>query len=320
MSLDPSVLDAKVRQLPPKARDRRSFVVPGVEVMREGRIEPFLRFHPTLSSAAVCWSGLAVEHYLTPACVIARHEHVENFVHVVLRGSAKYEVLTRGKTLQFRAQAGTTFILPRGTIDELRWAGPTDRIAVAIHPSLLANASAETVCETNVELTENWNLTDPHILAVLLAMRTDLNEGSPAGRLYGESLANALAVYLLNRYAVRRYTPDACQGGLPGYRLTRVLDYIGDNLANDLSLFELAGVAGMSPHYFAHLFRRSTGYAPHRYVLLQRIERAKQDLRDPRRAIIDVGLDVGFQNPSHFARVFGKFVGVSPSTFRSRMR
>jgi AraC family transcriptional regulator len=121
---------------------------------------------------------------------------------------------------------GTTFILPRGTIDELRWAGPTHRIAVAIHPSLLVNAMDETAHESDVELTEHWNLTDPHIMAVLLAMKTDLEEGSPAGRLYGESLANALAVYLLNRYTVRRCAAVAYRGGLPGYRLKRVLDHM----------------------------------------------------------------------------------------------
>ena len=71
---------------------------------------------------------------------------------------------TRGKTLQFGANPGTTFILPRGTIDELRWAGPTHRIAVAIHPSLLVNAMDETAHESDVELTEHWNLTDPHIV------------------------------------------------------------------------------------------------------------------------------------------------------------
>jgi AraC family transcriptional regulator len=86
-------------------------------------------------------------------------------------------------------------------------------------------------------------------MAVLLAMTTDLAEGSPAGRLYGGSLATALAVYLLNRYTARRYAPVAYQGGLPGYRLKRVLDHIGDNLADDLSLSQLAAVAGMSPHY-----------------------------------------------------------------------
>ena len=226
-------------------------ILHGVEVIRDGRVEPFLHAHPTLSSSSVRWRGLALEDYSIPSCVIPRHEHVENFLHVVLRGSVKYEVLTRGKALEFRASPGTTFILPRGTIDELRWKGPTHRIAAAIHPSLLVNALDETARECSIELTEHWNLTDPNIMAVLLAMTTDLDGGSPAGRLYGESLANALAVYLLNRYSVRRYTPVAYRGGLPGYRLKRVLDYIGDNLAEDLGLAQLAGVAEMSPHYLS---------------------------------------------------------------------
>jgi AraC family transcriptional regulator len=81
----------------------------------------------------------------------------------------------------------------------------------------------------------------------------------------------------------------------------------------------MAAVAGMSPHYFAELFKQRTGRAPHQYVLLQRIERAKQSLCVPGRSVIDAGLDAGFQNPSHFARVFRKFVGISPSGFRSEM-
>jgi AraC family transcriptional regulator len=82
-----------------------------------------------------------------------------------------------------------------------------------------------------------------------------------------------------------------------------VLDYIGDNLAADLSLSQLSTVAGMSPHYFTELFRQSTGSAPHRYVLAQKIEHAKQRLRDPKMNIIDAGVAAGFDNPSHFARI-----------------
>jgi AraC family transcriptional regulator len=110
--------------------------------------------------------------------------------------------------------------------------------------------------------------------------------------------------------------PVAYRGGLPGYRLKRVLDYIGENLASDVSLSGLAAVVGMSPHYFAELFKKSTGRAPHQYILMQRIERAKQELYEQGRSVIDVGLSVGFQNPSRFARVFRKFVGVSPSRFQ----
>ena len=298
----------------------RSLIVPGVEVMREGRVEPFLHAHPTLSSAEVRWSGLALEDYSVPALVIPQHEHMEHFVHVVLRGSVKYEVTTRGKTLRFGASPGTTFILPRGTVDEVIWRGPTHRIAVAIHPRLLVSALDETAHESDIELTEHWNLMDAQITAVLAAMMTDLNEGSPAGRLYGEALGNALAVYLLNRYAARSYTPVAYRGGLPGYRLKRVLDYIGENLGNDLSLAELAALVGMSPHYFSDLFKKSTGLAPHRYVLSQRIKRAKEGLAHGEHGIIEIGLDAGFQNPSHFARVFRRIVGTSPSQFKSEVQ
>lgn len=130
-------------------------------------------------------------------------------------------------------------------------------------------------------------------------------------------MANALAVYLLNRYAVRPQKPFVYKGGLPKYCLKRVLDYIEENLAEDLSLSQLAGLAGMSPHYFSELFKQSTGRAPHSYVLWQRIERAKQQLMNPERSVIEAGLEAGFQNASHFARMFRKLVGTSPSSFRA---
>ena len=76
----------------------------------------------------------------------------------------------------------------------------------------------------------------------------------------------------------------------------------------------------MSAHYFAELFKRSTGSAPHQFVLRRRIERAKEALRNPKRSIIDAGFGAGFKNPSHFARVFRKLVGVSPSKFRLKTR
>ena len=148
-------------------------------------------------------------------------------------------------------------------------------------------------------------------------MTADLDDRSPAGAIYGESLAHTLAVYRLKRYVVPRLKPVVDKGGLPGSRLKRVLDYIADNLAEDLSLWQLAAIPGMSPHYFSELFQESTGRAPHNYVLLQRIERAKQQLRDPKRSIIDAGLDAGFQNSSHFARMFRRIAGTTPSRFRA---
>jgi hypothetical protein len=76
-------------------------ILPGVEVVRAGQVERFSHADPRLSSAAVRWPGIAVEDYALRACVIPRHERVESCRQVALRGAAKYEVLTRRKTLQF---------------------------------------------------------------------------------------------------------------------------------------------------------------------------------------------------------------------------
>jgi AraC family transcriptional regulator len=207
--------------------------------------------------------------------------------------------------------------LPQGTVDEVNWKGPTHRVAVAIHSSLLTRALEETAHQSEIQLAEHWNLMDRHISALLLEMMADLDDNSPAGSIYGESLANALAVYLVKRYAARRIEPAVYKGGLAPNRLKRVLDYIEASLDKNISLAELAATACMSPHYFSELFKLSTGRAPHSYVLMQKIERAKQQLRDPKRSIIDVGLNAGFQNPSHFARMFRKLEGTTPSTYRA---
>ena len=112
-------------------------------------------------------------------------------------------------------------------------------------------------------------------------------------------------------------TPVRYKGGLPGYRLKRVLDFIGEKLEEDISLSQLAAIAGMSPHYFSQLFKQSTGRAPHQFVLLKRIEHAKKQLCDPKSSVTDAALDAGFQSPSHFARVFRQLEGVTPSRFRA---
>jgi AraC family transcriptional regulator len=291
-------------------------ILPGVDVVREGRAEPFLEISPTLSSATVQWGGIALEKYTTPAVFIPRHEHPEHFLSVVLSGTVQYEITTKGQNLRFASRPGTIFLVPRGTVDQDNWAGPTQRIVAAIHPRLLTNLLDETAHKSDVELTERWDLIDEHISALLVEMAADLGDGSPAGAIYGESLANALGVYLLKRYAVRPLTPVVVKGGLPGYRLKRVLDYIANSLEENISLSQLAAIAGMSPHYFSELFKQSTGRTPHNYVVRERIERAKQRLRDPKCSIVEAGLDAGFQNSSHFARIFRRLEGITPSRFR----
>lgn len=106
---------------------------------------------------------------------------------------------------------------------------------------------------------------------------------------------------------------------LPPWRLKRVLEFIEHNLANDIRLRQLAGVACLSAHHFSELFRESTGVSPYRYVLERRVEHAKALLRNSMMNVLDIALAVGFSDQSHFSKVFRRITGVTPGAYRTIM-
>jgi AraC family transcriptional regulator len=103
---------------------------------------------------------------------------------------------------------------------------------------------------------------------------------------------------------------------LPLARLKKVLEFIDANLDKNISLSALAQAANMNLSYFATLFRKSMRVSPHQYVLNRRVEWAKRLLRDSKRSVLEVSLEVGFDHPNNFARVFRRMAGISPSEFR----
>jgi len=105
-------------------------------------------------------------------------------------------------------------------------------------------------------------------------------------------------------------------GGLPPWRLQRVFAHIRENLANEVSVAELAKTVGMSQYYFSKLFKTSTGTTPHQYVMRQRVERAQALLREGRTALANVATQVGFETQSHFTSVFRHIVGITPKRYR----
>jgi len=106
-------------------------------------------------------------------------------------------------------------------------------------------------------------------------------------------------------------------GGLPGCRVRQVTEFIERNLDKDLPLAELAAVVCMSPFHFARLFKRSTGVPPHRFVVRQRIARARVVLTTRELSIAQISRMVGFRTPSHFTTVFRRVLGITPGAFRA---
>jgi AraC family transcriptional regulator len=96
-----------------------------------------------------------------------------------------------------------------------------------------------------------------------------------------------------------------------------VTEYIQQNLDKDLRLTELAAVVYMSPYHFARLFKCSTGVPPHRFVVGQRLARARACLATQELSIVQISRMVGFRTPSHFTTVFRRATGLTPRGYRT---
>ena len=104
-------------------------------------------------------------------------------------------------------------------------------------------------------------------------------------------------------------------------RLRAVVEYVEEHLDANPTLEEMAALARLSPNYFASQFRRATGLPPHQYVILRRVERAKQVLQTGGDfSLAEVAAHAGFSDQSQFSHHFKRLVGVTPGRFRAPAR
>jgi AraC family transcriptional regulator len=207
-----------------------------------------------------------------------------------------------------------------GVTGELVWVnreGQAQCITLYVHPVLLVHGTSESLHPEHIELVPHLHACDPLLQHMTLVLQAAIEAEEVPGRLYAESLTNALAVHLLRRYETCRPPAGPYPGGLSKPKLRRMTAYIDAHLAHELSVTELAAVAQTSPDHFARLFRQATGQTPHRYVIMCRIERAKRLLTETASPIVEIGHQVGFTDQSYFTAVFRKYVATTPNTYRT---
>jgi AraC family transcriptional regulator len=120
-------------------------------------------------------------------------------------------------------------------------------------------------------------------------------------------------------HAIARFAPalvSVTREGLDRRRLSRVLEFIEDNLEGDLTIVRLAGIACLSRFHFARAFKAATGQTPHQCVSAKRLARAKALLLGGDRSLIDISLALGFSGQANFTRAFRQLTGQAPGEYR----
>jgi AraC family transcriptional regulator len=276
-----------------------------------------------LSSAATNWHNVVIEEHQFRTRELADLMFIQHVVAVNVGVRISCEFKKDGRLRRISLPRDAITLSPsqqpflRRSIVEANAAAEV--LFVALDPLFLSQtAESLEVYPDRVELIEQQRQTDATLSHIALALRAAVRTGRLGERIYGESLATALAVHLLRDYAGATVETRDPRGRLSREQLMRAVDYIEAQLHEDLTVAAIAHAIHISPYHFSRLFKRTTGQAPYQYVIGARAKRAKSLLQSGRFSIKEVAYEVGFADQSHLTYYVKKFYGVTPKALLKR--
>jgi AraC family transcriptional regulator len=220
-----------------------------------------------------------------------------------------------------RIKRGSFFLTSGGAPYECRWKAvtsePIEAMSVFVELPLLQRALEEVFGgdAAHAQLRDVSAFSDVALDSLMERLRDELmlRQQSP---LFVQGIAQAIAIHLARNYAVTGEELHSGSPSLPGYKLRQIMNWMAEHIAEDLNLDRLAAQAGLSKFHFHRLFKNAMGLSPSRHHINLRMNAARQLLRETKKTVVDVALDVGYTNPSHFAKLFRRETGLSPSDYR----
>jgi AraC family transcriptional regulator len=227
--------------------------------------------------------------------------------------------IREGKTHSSFYRKGDMSITPARMPNFFRWEEEDNYLQIRIASRFIQQVARETLTKNpnSLELIPEFRMRDPQLEAIALMLQTELQQNYLGNKLYIDSLANILAMHLLRQYTAAAPSISSYQGGLPQRQLMEVLEYIDAHLDEDIKLIDLATLLDMSQFHFSTLFKQAIGASPYQYLLQQRIERAKQLLKQTERSIMEIALECGFNSHSHLSKQFRQLTGITPKVYRA---
>jgi AraC family transcriptional regulator len=196
---------------------------------------------------------------------------------------------------------------------------PFETIYVFVELPLLQRAMEEVfgADAAQAQLRDVSAFTDVTLDSLMERLRDELmrRQASP---LYVQGIAQAIAIHLARNYGETVEESRSSSPSLPGYKLRQITDWMAEHVAEDFNLARLAAQAGLSRFHFQRLFKSAIGVSPSRYHINLRMNVARRLLRETKKNVVDVALDVGYANPSHFAKLFRRETGLSPGDYRQQ--
>jgi AraC family transcriptional regulator len=287
-------------------------------------LRPIVPFEAAAASDGLGWVGLeAARYHAAPDSEVNSPALTHHWLVLFARPPEELDLRYEGVKRHVAPPAGAIVLIPAGSPTLWRWSGRKDSLHIHLEPGLIARVAVEAfgLDPARLTLPPLDGLDLPPLRAAMGAVDAELMSGGAGGPLAAESLANVLAVHLIRHVLAPHRPQRGRDGALPRARLRAVVEYVEGHLDSGPTLGQMAAVARLSPYHFARQFKKTTGLPPHQYVIVRRVERAKQVLQEGDDVpLAEVAAHAGFSDQSQFSRHFKRLVGVTPRQFRTPAR
>jgi len=238
------------------------------------------------------------------------------------RGGAVATIVLDGVQLRAQQHAGSVTFLPAGCYE--RWLLEASGDVVHLHLYIATEAMGECLGELSADerpaLAPFMDLRDPWFDSFFHLLAAEYEACRRAGTLQTFDLLDRVGSLMLRRLiAIQRQLCNQPAGRVAPLRqavLRQVQTYVGQHLAERITLDRLAAMASMSVDHFVRAFEQATGTTPHRWIVGRRLEAARALLRAGSRPIEAIARECGFPDAAHFSATFRRHHGITPSAYR----
>ncbi|QDX26916.1 helix-turn-helix transcriptional regulator [Sphingomonas suaedae] len=243
------------------------------------------------------------------------------------RGGAKRVHRVRdGRRDSFDVERDSLTLLQRGQSARWRTEGPIDYIHLTIGAAVFAEiVQAESgLSRLDVQFADQVGFADP-LLASLMIEMLQICAAGDESQLYYDTLLTSLILALVRRASARNIdraagaTANGIKGGLAGWRLRAVLEFIAEHRATDISFSSLVHISGLSRAHFYRAFQQSTGLTPGQYLERLRVEDARRAI-ERGMATAELAAATGFSSQAALTRAFRRTLMVTPDAYRRCVR
>jgi len=271
-----------------------------------------------LSSRNLGWDGVLLEKGWSP------HFYPENIITesfyfaLAVSSPATWKASSGNKTEQIKADPGEVWLNPPNTPFTHEVNEPCFFIILLVDETELYRNFTEKLPSRKLAFLNQYNVNDPALAGMINLFYEEAKNESRNGKAYIDTLKKLISAYFIKNYSDYQ---DIISGNrstiLSDEMVDSVNEYIQSHLYDDISIDSLAFNTGLSRFYFLREFKKATGITPYQYILKFKLEKAVELLLKSDKPIIEIALNLGFTDQSHFTRTFTARYGISPKRYKS---